>query len=663
MTIRLLLVASMMAVTFFAPIRARGQGELSGEVVDAETGRPVPGVVVGAVRAGFVETLDGSQFVEPEQTQRTDTKGRFAFDVDPAMPGIDRVAVFYSGEEKSGRIHRGALYSGRLPRRRDFAVNKVIWFDLTRRLEPVSLKLRTAGAVFLMVPMRDGTKLATDLYLPEGEGPWPVLMMRTPYGKSEAAPLAQQATRAGYAFVAQDFRGRHGSEGLDNSFRSEGWGVYQDGYDAIQWAASQPWCNGKVGTVGGSARGITQILTAGAAPPHLVCQHIGAAAGDFYRGVVYQGGAFRREMVDGWLTGQRFRPEVLQWNIDHRLDGPHWDLQNVSLRSEEITVPAVFTSGWYDCFSQGTIDAFVWRQTQGGEGAKGRQKLIMKPTAHGDWTFDPALDVRMPTNANQPPDSAPGQGAWFDHWLKGVDNGVEHAPAVTYYVMGDLTDPEAPGNQWRTADAWPIPATPTKLYLRASGRLDRRPPDSLEPPDVYEFDPNRPVPTRGGNNLTIDKGPMDQRPVEDRDDVILFTSDPLPEPLEVTGRIRVKLWASSTAVDTDFTAKLTDVYPDGRSLLVLDGIIRARHRNTGKRDEFLNPGEIYEFDVDLWSTSLIFNTGHRIRLAISSSNYPRFDVNPNNGGTFRDDKPAVMARNTIHHDAKHPSHLLLPIIE
>ena len=230
-----------------------------------------------------------------------------------------------------------------------------------------------------------------------------------------------------------------------------------------------------------------------------------------------------------------------------------------------------------------------------------------------------------------------------------------------YYVMGDPLDPKAPGNLWRTADSWPPPATETPYYLRDGGRLLPDAPSAGESPQIYAYDPKDPVPTRGGANVYLPAGPMDQRCVEDRPDVLLFTTPVLEEPLEVTGRVKVLLWASSSAVDTDFTAKLTDVYPDGRSLLLLDGILRARHRETMEREDFMEPGRIYRFEIDLWSTSIIFNKGHHIRVAISSSNFPRFDANPNTGAQSWDEKNPIVAKNTIYHDAEHPSHILLPV--
>ena len=251
---------------------------------------------------------------------------------------------------------------------------------------------------------------------------------------------------------------------------------------------------------------------------------------------------------------------------------------------------------------------------------------------------------------------------FFAHWLKDEKNGVPDDKPVHYYVMGDPEDPKAPGNFWRAADNWPPPSKPTHFYFHLDGSLARALPTE-DGNRTYKYDPHDPVPTVGGQNLNIPKGPMDQRKVESRPDVLLFTTDTLPEPIEVTGRIRARLYIESDCPDTDFTVKLTDVYPDGRSMLVTDGILRARFREGFTNEVFMEPGKVYELTVDLWSTSIIFNRGHKIRVAISSSNDPRFDPNPNTGKPFRADKETRVATNTLHLSRKHPSHVILPMYQ
>jgi hypothetical protein len=511
-----------------------------------------------------------------------------------------------------------------------------------------------------MVPMRDGVSLATDVALPQGEGPWPALLARTPYDK-KAIPLELIAAQ-GYAAVAQDVRGRFASQGLPMAFLDDGWGERQDGYDTVEWVAAQPWCNAKVGTFGPSALGITQNMMAGAAPPHLVCQHVAVACSDVYGQAVFQGGAFRKALVEGWLGGNQWPDENLKLMTAHPHYDELWAMLSPESRHAHVTVPTYQLGGWYDIFSQGNIDSFVGLQTRGGEGARGRQKLVMGPWTHGGMTKREQGDLTYPANCTSR-GGLVDMKRWVDHWLKGIDTGMMKEPPVTYYVMGDVDDPAAPGNEWRTASAWPVPARETPYYLRSDGRLTTEPPAGDEAPHSYTYDPNNPVPTVGGANLLLPAGPMDQRLTEERPDVLCFSTPPLTRPLEATGRISVRLYAASSGRDTDFTAKLSDVYPDGRSMLLLDGIIRARHRNSVRTEELLQPGQVYEFGIDLWSTSIVFNAGHRVRVAISSSNAPRFDPNPNTGEPFRASDRTIAATNTIYHDAAHASALLLPVVE
>lgn len=510
-----------------------------------------------------------------------------------------------------------------------------------------------------MVPMRDGVKLATDVALPPGDGPWPALLARTPYDK-QGVPV-QLIAMQGYAAVSQDVRGRFGSEGKALAFLDDGWGERQDGYDAVEWVAAQTWCNGIVGTFGPSALGITQNMMAGAAPPHLVCQHVAVACSDMYRQAVYQGGGFRKALVEGWLGGNKWPAENLELMTAHPHYDAFWEMLSPESRHSHVTVPTYQLGGWYDIFSQGNIDSFAGLQTRGGEGARGRQKLVMGPWTHGGMTKRQQGELTYPANSLTR-GGLVGMKRWVDYWLKGVATGIADEPPVAYYVMGDVDDPNAPGNEWRTAPAWPVPARETAYHLRSDGRLTTDRPSQDEAPQSYTYDPSDPVPTIGGANLLLPAGPRDQRPTEARDDVLCFSTAPLRRPVEATGRIRVRLYAASSARDTDFTAKLTDVYPDGRSMLVLDGIIRARHRGSMRSEELLEPGKVYDLRIDLWSTSIVFNAGHRIRVDISSSNAPRFDPNPNTGEPFRASERTAIAENTIYHDAAHPSALLLPVI-
>ena len=375
-------------------------------------------------------------------------------------------------------------------------------------------------------------------------------------------------------------------------------------------------------------------------------------------------------MITTWLRdrGASYWLETIK---EHPNYDAFWDSVNAETRIEMINLPAYHIGGWYDIALKGTINGFLTRQTEGAEGARGKQKLLIGPWTHNGIFRNEQDAVHYPENAEV--DHEALLSRWVDYWLKGEDTGIMDEPPVRYYVMGDLLDQDAPGNVWQEAATWPpYDLPPRPYYLHQGGGLSPALPEEEETASTYLFDPEDPVPTLGGANLFLNAGPyiqsMQTPPVEERDDVILFSTPPLEAPLEVTGDIKVILYASSDAVDTDFTAKLTDVYPATddypyeRSLLVADGIIRARYRNSSTTPELMTPGTIYRFEIDLWATSIIFNKGHRIRLALSSSNYPRFDVNTNTGRDFFDKEEVVKATNTLYHNKNYPSHLLLPVI-
>jgi hypothetical protein len=516
-----------------------------------------------------------------------------------------------------------------------------------------------------MVPMRDGVKLATDIAFPKGEGgPYPALLMRTPYGRKGAIDGfvkgdGKRFLDDGYVLVAQDTRGRGDSEGENVAFLADGWIEHWDGYDTVEWLAKQRWCNGKIGTFGGSALGITQYALAGSAPPHLKAMHAWVACPDLYIYAIHQGGALRESLAVGWSKANKFNERTLDlFSYGRRIYDSFWKVRSLKSVIYRVNVPSVHVGGWFDIFSQGTLDAFVMMQHESAPGARGRQRLIMGPWPHG--ITRKVGEIEFPENAVETPNF--DMKEWFDYWIKGIDTGIFAKPPVDYYVMGDVDDPEAPGNEWRTAQDWPIPCRYTPLYLREGGRLSFQKPLEENSSQTYTYDPKNPVPTKGGANLLIPAGSMDQRELEGRSDVLVFQTDPLEEPLQVIGRIRVKLWASSSCTDTDFVAKLMDVYPDGRSMLIADGIIRGRFRRSLSREELLEPGTIYEFEIDLWSTAIVFNRGHRIKVHITSSNYPRFDINPNTGEDYAEGCDMRVAENTIYHDKRHPSHLLLPIV-
>jgi predicted acyl esterase len=500
-----------------------------------------------------------------------------------------------------------------------------------------------------MVALRDGVKLATNIVLPEGDGPWPVVLLRTPYGKGSPRAGAVWTQRQ-YAFAIQDCRGRFQSEGRYRPFVDDA----NDGYDTVEWIAKQPWCNGKVGMFGGSALGITANLAAITSPPHLVANFVMVARSSIYYQSAFMGGVFRKELNEIWLKRQNAL-DTLYETFKHNVYDGFYDGNEMSLHWPKVQAPVYNYGGWYDIFSQGNIDNFVGLQAQGGKGARGHQKLIMGPWGHGQLE-----EVKYPPNSviNANEEAL----RWFDYWLQGKDNGIMKEPPVKYYVMGDVNDPQAPGNAWQTAAAWPVPAEITPYFLSSGGRLGEELLDRQESADRYTYDPKNPAPTVGGANLNIKKGPMDQRATGDRKDILKFATPPLPSPVAITGRVTMELWAESDALDTDWMVKLVDVYPDGAERLVLDSALRARFRDGFDHEVLMRKGQAYKFTIDLWSTSLIFNKGHRIAVHISSSNDPRFDPNSNTGKPLRTDDETRVATNTIHHDRMHPSRVLLPVV-
>ncbi|HQG49525.1 MAG TPA: CocE/NonD family hydrolase, partial [Sedimentisphaerales bacterium] len=388
-------------------------------------------------------------------------------------------------------------------------------------------------------------------------------------------------------------------------------------------------------------------------PPHLTCCYVGVAFSNMYSQAAYQGGAFRKGLLEEWLTQSKFTPKNLELFRAHPNYDDFWKALDPERVASQVNVPTLFLGGWYDIFSAGTLNSFVTINKQGGEGARGKCRLIMEPYGHGR-----SDDLVFP-NASHP--QSADLWNWFDLWLKNDGKGIEQIPAVQYFVMGDPSDPNTPGNRWKTADDWPIPAQMVAVYLHTDHKLRLRASEELFGSLSYVYDPKNPVPTIGGANLTGSKGPKDQRPVEERSDVLLFDSPVFDRYIEFTGQVRLKFWASSTTTDTDFTAKLCDVYPDGRSIVVLDGILRASHRNSMDESEPLEPGKIYEMEIDLWSTSLTVGPGHRIRVAVSSSNAPRFEPNLNTGKPSGTNGQTETATNTIYMNAKHPSHIVLPV--
>lgn len=544
--------------------------------------------------------------------------------------------------------------------------------------------------------MRDGVILRADVYRPEVSERLPALLERTPYSKntrSEANVFRRLASH-GYVVVVQDTRGRYTSDGIAKP-HDEG----EDGYDTIEWVGALPSVNGRVGTFGGSYSATTQLLATPLRPPHLVAIFPSSSYNSRYD-MVFQGGAFyladglswnlgqgadvRRRMTDptvsrdgsiGMTQGERqkFNDEWL-WHVpltsidamsireyapgyfamlDHPSYDAYWRTFDVEARHNQFETPAFHVTGWYDALSNGTIRNFTGlRKNASTAKARDGQRLLVGPWTHSTPTPRSTTIGDVDFGADAGFDSEQLMVDWFDYWLKNISNNVMARAPVRIFVMG--------ANVWRDEHEWPLArAVPTPFYLRANKSLARTT-SGTDSSDHFMYDPAKPVPTgaRGGYS----RSPSDQREVEMRPDVLVYSTAPLETPLEVTGPISVTLWASSSGTDTDFTAKLVDVLPDGTARALTDGIIRARYRKSKTTPTLLTPGHAEEFTIDAGSTSNLFLAGHRIRVEISSSNFPRFDRNPNTGTPFGQSAELRPAQQTILHDAQHPSRIVLPVV-
>ncbi|MCD6480816.1 MAG: CocE/NonD family hydrolase [Thermoplasmata archaeon] len=503
-----------------------------------------------------------------------------------------------------------------------------------------------------MVEMRDGVKLATDVYLP-GDGAYPVILIRTPYNKNGTDEImVRQIMRHGYALVVQDMRGTHASEGKFMPFLDEGWGERQDGNDTVEWILGQEWCNGKVAMWGGSAMGIAGYMLAGVR--NITCMMVAIAASDMYRHAMYPGGEFRGDSLE-WLKGENAEYMIPIFE-EHYLYDEFWDGMNLLTRCNHVGTPIYHIGGWYDFFAEGTMDAFTALQKKDG------QKLLVGPWTHGNFGVNQG-DLTYPANSIF--DVYGETFSWMNYWMKGDDNGIMDEK-IRFYMMGECPTkygyvPEnAIGNEWWVSSSWPPRSSSLALYLHEGGMLsEARPGD--EKPDFYEYDPANPAPTIGGRNLVFPAGPMRQNGVEERSDVLVYTTPPLEKPLAIAGNLTAKLWVNSTAKDTDFFVRLCDVYPDGNSILVTEGVLMARHRVGFDREDFING--ICLLNISLGNTAIVFGRGHSIRVDITSSNYPAFERNPNTGDAVRKNTTYVVANNTIYHDALHPSRIILPVVE
>ncbi len=565
------------------------------------------------------------------------------------------------------------------------------------------------------VAMRDGVVLRADIFRPAAAGQYPVILQRTPYNKNltTIGMLMLDVLRTageGYAVVIQDSRGRCASEGEFYTFRDD----VNDGYDTVEWCGVQPWSDGNVGMYGASYVGATQWLAAISAPPHLKAIFPLITASHYHEGWTYQGGAFALGFNESWtMTGlapdtyQRLaqtKPEaadhmgkmlvgiddMCQWFrhlpvkdfplfgeaasyfydwVAHPDDDEYWAPWNIEAQHSSVTVPACNVGGWYDIFLGGTIRNYLGMRERGGSpDAQQGQKLILGPWHHTLPLNNLVGEVNYGLSSTSLAVDLDGLHIkWFDYWLKGKQNGLLEEPPVRIFVMGE--------NTWRTENEWPLARTQyTKYYfhsngnaksLRGDGTLSPEPPRS-ESADVYVSDPRNPVPTKGGGlccwPAAVPGGAFDQRPVEERSDVLVYTTPVLEHDVEVTGPVSVTLFAATSAVDTDFAAKLVDVHPDGYARNLTDSIIRGRYRETREKATLLTPGEVYEYTIDLWATSNIFKAGHCIRVEIASSNFPRFDRNPQTGEPSGEASTLEPALQHVFHDETRPSHIVLPVI-
>ena len=527
-----------------------------------------------------------------------------------------------------------------------------------------SLDLGGVREEHVMIPMRDGTRLSAYVYSPSGRGPWPVIL------EQRYAPITGNASRKelaalaahGYVAARVNFRGSQLSEGVWRGYRALAWGEQKDGYDLVEWFARQPWSKGKVGTFGGSQGGFAQNFLAVTQPPHLVCQFMTDTGLSLFHEGYRIGGATRPERFKKMDPTARDpadnRALMADW-LQHPDYDDYWRAEDCTLHIGRMNVPCFTVGSWYDFMSVGSIDSFVGRQHRGGPNSRSRQQLLLGPWLHGGSPKPNKIgELEFPENARF--DTSAQMIRWFDHFLKGVDNGVERDPTVRYYVMGAVGEPGAPGNEWRTANDWPVASRETSLYLHADGKLDATTPVATASSTAYASDPRQPMQIP----FVAFPGARDARAFEGQKDVRTFTTEPLAAPVEWTGKVRAELYVASTARDTDFIVRVTDVYPDGRSILIMDYVRRARYRDGWENQVLMQPGRIYKVAFDVGSLSQIFNRGHRIRITVASTGDPFYEPNPQTGEAFTNDFPAnaVAATNTIFHERAQASRVIAPVV-
>jgi putative CocE/NonD family hydrolase len=569
------------------------------------------------------------------------------------------------------------------------------------------------------VPMRDGVTLRADVYQPAQGGPWPVIVERTPYSKG--LPGAQifrafEAIDRGYALVIQDVRGRYASEGDWEPFRGEG----ADGYDTVEWVAEQSWCDGAVAVSGASYLAMTSLQTAVAAPPHLRCAIAYLCPSNYFDGYAYCGGAFElgdklkwaasqsknaldraklsveqraaigagleQLAADPWaavrklpirdaLPGHRLVGQYWDDWLDHSRYDAYWEAVDCVRHANAVQVPVLHIAGWYDGFLKGHVDLERALRERSGEAVRDQHRFIIGPWEHESYLGQRPSFAGVRNFGPRAVGGIPGLSrfalGWFDRWTKdpnagsGTDAPAGHlAHRVRYFAMGE--------NEWREEDHWPPPSEMTSFFLDSEGSANTRGGDGrlvgqvpdAEVEDTYAFDPLNPVPSCGGRFMAYQLGPggvQDQRAIEERPDVLVYTSASLERDVVVAGPVGMRLFVASTGLDTDFTAKLVEVTADGPVWNVAEGVLRCRYRQGFDVETFLVPGEVTEIEIDLWDTAYRFSAGSQIRVEISSSNFPRFDRNPNTGQSVADAGAAdfQVAQQRVAHGPAHPSCLVL----
>jgi predicted acyl esterase len=517
----------------------------------------------------------------------------------------------------------------------------------------------------LMIPMRDGKHLSAYVFFPAGTGKYPAIFEQRYADISSAGSRKAAAKFAenGFVIALVNYRGTHESEGVYRGYRSLQWGPLRDGYDVCEWLAAQPWCTGKIGTYGGSQAGYAQNYLAVTQPPHLVAQFMTDTGLSLYQEGYRIGGATKpqRFIKGGSVARDPKDNEVMlrEWDQHPNYDA-YWKDEDASLHFDKMNYPCFTIGSWFDFMCQGSVASFIGRQQHGGENSRGMQQLIIGPWLHGGYPKSNKIgDLLFPENAKF--DVYTHMTKWFNHYLKGENNGVEKETTVKYYVMGAVGEEGAPGNVWREAKDFPPASNAADWFLQPDGKLAASKPSAAKASTAYASDPARPMslPYSGF------PGAKDARGFEEQAEVRTWTSEVLTQPLEVTGRIKAEVFVSSTAKDTDFFLRVTDVYPDDRSILLMDYPLRARYQEGFDHQKLLVPGAITKLAWDIGWTSNIFNKGHRIRITIASTGAPYYEPNPQTGAAISHfiTEPGVPAITTIWHDATHASRVILPVIK